>query len=241
MTSSKSIHAQWLIDIHEQISNNMITYGDACSEAIIEDNGNLVKRKIDPRTLKKAFEINNLPIPSTKPGRVNKQITEEVHQKIGGVRSKIKLGVSKTYERIIADAKPEDDKISQRTVYTAFKAREILECTMDPDPVKKFTTRYESESCDGIWHTDIHFFGYNNIVYLDDKSRKVVSWSQLEDKSSNQTKQSLEKSIRKGIVPGVIWTHCGKEFRGQFEGFMVENQIQHQTTEPYSPQQNGKN
>ena len=243
MTVSKRIHLPWLHEIHDKLTHDQITYDDACSEAIYEENEELVTRKINKRTLKRAFEINNMPIPEKKPGRAKKQIPEAAFKQIDSIRSKITLGVSKTYERIIADADLEDPSISFRAVYSAFQDMEILEYTMKPEPVKKFTTRYESEKCDGIWHTDIHFFSETRspiIVYLDDKSRYIVSWSQLENKSSEQTKQSLEKAIRNGRAPGVIWTDCGSEFRGQFETYLMENNIQHQTTEPNSPQQNGK-
>ena len=243
MTAELEIHLPWLIDIHSQLMSNSITYDSATNEAVIEHNGELYIRAIDRRTLKRAFKQHNLQIPTPKPGRIKQKIPDDVIHQIDDVQKKIKIGVCKTHERIVADAAPEDVSFSKRTVYEVFKQKEILTYVIEPKPVKLFNTRYEAEKCDGIWHCDIHFFGSDNIpiiAFLDDKSRYSTSWSQLKNKSSEETKASLVKAFEKGRIPGVVWTDCGTEFRGEFERFLHQNLIQHQTTEPYSPQQNGK-
>ena len=100
MSIAEQIYVPWLIDVHNKICSNQMGYEEACAEAVIEDNDQLILRKIDQRTLKKSFNLHKLPVPKRQRGRPKTHVSEEVMKKVEDIRGKITIGVNKTYERI---------------------------------------------------------------------------------------------------------------------------------------------
>ena len=241
MNIPETIHLPWLLD--HLICNNQMTIDEAAAEAIIFDGSNMIIRKIDRKTLKRCFVFHNLPLPKRKPGSIQRPAPAEVVGKVDIIRSKIQIGVDKTYERLIADSSPHDKHILHSDVYKAFIEKGHLAYTVDPKKPKLFNSRYESELINGMWHTDLHFFGEDNlqiIAFQDDKSRFITYWSTMADKSSQTTSKTLQKALEIAGTPSIVWANCWAEFHGQFEQLLVARNILHQKTNPYFPQQNGK-
>jgi transposase InsO family protein len=107
--------------------------------------------------------------------------------------------------------------------------------------------RYVACQKDLIWHTDLHEVRNNPearyiIGYIDDASRVMQYWDFLRDKTSASVRATLMQALNRtnAARPYLIWSDNGGEYMGAFDQFLSEQGIRHWTTEPYSPQQNGK-
>ena len=154
-----------------------------------------------------------------------------------------KMGSTKVYETIVARS-VEDvilKTISHRAVYNTMKSEGLLKYSKGT-PAKKVTRcRYEANYADLIWHTDLHMFnGAYLMAFIDDFSRYIVHYEIITSKNAIVTSNVLKRAIEKGNIPFSVWTDNGGEFKAEFQGILIQNNIRKVLTQPYTPQQNGK-
>ena len=114
---------------------------------------------------------------------------------------------------------------------------------------KPFHTVHRSTESLGLIHTDLRDFKslptrggkkyfitfiddymrYCNVYLLNSKDEAITSFIKYKTEVENQ----LNKKIK------ILRSDRGREYESPFEQFCAENGIIHQTTTPYSPQQNG--
>jgi putative transposase len=76
---------------------------------------------------------------------------------------------------------------------------------------------------------------------MDDARRYIVGYALLIDKTAQTTTNALLDTLGKGLVPRVMGSDNGGEFRGTlFMTALNQFGIRAWYTDPYTPQQNGK-
>lgn len=110
--------------------------------------------------------------------------------------------------------------------------------------------RYVAKYAGQAWHTDLHFTEkyldedfkqYYLIAYIDDRSRKIVHYELLEQKTMELTAESLINALDKCNKPKTIIIDNGKEFVGKtFKNALKTRKIQCHCVTPYTPEENGK-
>jgi transposase InsO family protein len=79
------------------------------------------------------------------------------------------------------------------------------------------------------------------IGFLDDRSRLIVYYEVLPDKTMHSTAQALRCALNENPKPYKLTSDNGTEFTGHdFQEVLQEAEIIHWRTIPYTPEQNGK-
>jgi transposase InsO family protein len=79
-------------------------------------------------------------------------------------------------------------------------------------------------------------------AFIDDKSRKIISYWFFTDKNVVSTAIALENTEQIPNNPEVfgIWTDNNTEFKGEFAQLLKQKSIKAVKTLPYNPEQKGK-
>jgi transposase InsO family protein len=114
---------------------------------------------------------------------------------------------------------------------------------------RHFDARYVGQ----LWHTDLHqlhpeknppgggLHDQHLIVFLDDRSRYVIYYEVLDDKTMKSTSQALRTALDLFPKPHQLTSDNGGEFTGRdFQAILDAEGIGHWLTAPYTPQHNGK-
>ena len=75
---------------------------------------------------------------------------------------------------------------------------------------------------------------------IDDYSRKILGAEELRDCTAKSCKKILKKTIEDFGTPFCVWSDNGSETKAEFHKFLIKHGINHVTTRPHCPQQNGK-
>jgi transposase InsO family protein len=128
-------------------------------------------------------------------------------------------------------------------LYTERHAAEIP----DEHP-NRFVARYVGQ----VWHTDLHNLKpekmpdgrtgkYYLIAFIDDRSRYLLYYEVLSDKTMTSTARALDTALQLYPVPYELTTDNGAEFVGsEFQDVLTGAGVSNWRTRPYTPQQNGK-
>ena len=202
----------------------------------------VIYKKIARNTLKSHFESAGIKF-DRHTGRPVKPVYDQVKEQIVSYQRETKMGSTKVYETIVAHS-IEDmllRTISHRMVYNTMRNEGLLKYTRGA-PVGKVTRcRYEANYADLIWHTDLHVFhGAYLIAFIDDFSRFIVHYEIITTKNAIVTSNVLKRALEKVNIPFSVWSDNGGEFKAEFHGVLIQNNIRKVLTEPYTPQQNGK-
>lgn len=110
--------------------------------------------------------------------------------------------------------------------------------------------RYIAKYAGQAWHTDLHyskkyadenFHQYYLIAFIDDRTRKILHYEVLPDKSMKSTSSALENALMKYSPPKSMIIDNGKEFTGaDFQKVLKNYGVKSHTITPYTPQENGK-
>jgi hypothetical protein len=197
------------------------------------------------KTLKLHFERANFPI-KTKSGPLCRSNREEIERRLEFLRNGLGLDVG--YKRAAESIVHPGQDPPYGPVYS-------LMCHPEPKPEKLtnlHTHRFHAKYVDYLWHTDLHQLsstvdkqGNTHILYMiafmDDASRFITGYSLLRGKTAQTTAEALREVLRIGMVPAVLGSDNGGEFRGRmFTDLLIEYQIKPWYGQPYTPQQNGK-
>ena len=241
------VQTEWLLKTAADIEQGVTTINSACQSVPVvqKRKGNFstyIYKRLSRYTLIEVFERNGIKV-DRKSGRLQKPIYEQVKQQIMNVCSETKMGSTKTYETIVARSVGNAilKTVSHRMVYNTMKQENLLKFSREPQTPKVTRCRYEANYADLIWHTDLHIFnGAYLIAFIDDYSRYIVYWEIITSKDAITTSNVLSKALADNNRPFSIWTDNGGEFKGEFYGVMIRNNIKKVLTDPYTPQQNGK-
>lgn len=117
--------------------------------------------------------------------------------------------------------------------------------TDDEDHPNRYVARYINQA----WHTDLHyleklpeenFIQKYLIAFIDDRSRKIIHYQILDQKTSIFAMNALANAFQKESPPKTMIMDNGAEFQGPFEDLLHRNNVEIKKTLPYTPQQNGK-
>ena len=107
-------------------------------------------------------------------------------------------------------------------------------------------TKYSGQT----WHTDLHYFKkytdenvhqYYLIAFFDDRTRRILHYEVLSDKSMESTSSALENVLIKYSPPKSMIIDNRKEFTGKDLQRVLENYgVESHTITHYTPQENGK-
>jgi putative transposase len=138
--------------------------------------------------------------------------------------------------------------VSSRTVSKVFKEHELFGSQRHAPAQhgKRFVARYFGQ----LWHTDLHYYRVEPgedlqylIAFIDDRSRAIIHWELLADRTMISTSNALERALatQNDVVQYMMTIENGGEFVGEdFQRTLKEHGIQQWRTEPYTPEQNGK-
>lgn len=182
-------------------------------------------------------------------GRPKNDISIDVNNYIKNYTSKANVGYKKLTK--ISQRDPNSPKdITEWKVRKVYEKEDLYVFLHEykPDPKQlhphAFVARYVGQA----WHTDLHYLEILNnesqkylIAFLDDRSRKIVHYEILDDKSSIATSNALLNALSKNLKPKMIIFDNGKEFVSeQFLRILNNNNIEYHRTHPYTPEENGK-
>ena len=118
-----------------------------------------------------------------------------------------------------------------------------------PDDSQDHPIRYVARYVNQAWHTDLHYLEKlpeeGNvqkylIAFIDDRSRKIIHFEILDEKTSIKAMNALAAAFQKESPPKTMIMNNVTEFRGPFEGLLKKHNVEIRRTLPYTPQQNGK-
>ena len=121
-------------------------------------------------------------------------------------------------------------------------------------PKSDHNNRFEAPFANQLWHTDLHYFKENDsdekwkylIAFIDDRTRKILYFELLDDKSATSVSAALQKALSAVIeetnqAPHTIVTDNGKEFvNEEFNNILNCFGVRHHRTHPYTPEENVK-
>lgn len=229
----------WLAESRNRILRNEATISDIIKNAELSDPNEV--RSIGRQTYEDAVKYYGLePISS---GRRKAEYDEiAISDIIIDYRQKsIKVGITKTYKMIKRDYP--NVNISLEVIHDIYQKYGWLSKTFKK--TKKNRCRYEALLCNGIWHVDVHYPNQDpdNYVYgiIDDKSRFIIGLSLIQSKTASVCADLFQQAITKYGPPAICWSDNGGENIGNvFRRMLQDNGVGYITTEPYTPQQNGK-
>ena len=114
----------------------------------------------------------------------------------------------------------------------------------------KHPNHYFARYAKPVWHTELHYlttlksenyFQVYLIVFIDDRTRKILYEKILPYKSSYCTSRALKTALETNDPPKYVITDNGKEFISQdFVNVLNDYNIELLTNHPYTPEENGK-
>jgi hypothetical protein len=225
----------------EQVNSGELTVEEAASRASDSD---MEEYPVSVRTFKRFCKRRGIEL-KPKRGRPVKGINPELRKHVEQLFEERRVGRCLMTQILLE----EGIDVTEWEVHKIYQASNLYTHSIDTEK-QPHTSQYEALQKNLIWHTDLHdlVVDYEEgqskhiIAFMDDGSRKIVGWKLLQDKNSKTVTKVLEKILQtpKQQKPYTIWTDNGKEFLGEFKTYLRKKRINHNFTQPYSPQQNGK-
>ena len=193
------------------------------------------------------FQHLHRTLPPKNKGRPIQLVPKNIKNDILEFHSKFPAG----YKRTFASIAKKHPCISEYKVRIVFEEFGLFQYEKEYLEKNDNFLRYVAKYANQIWHTDLHFSkkkfskkkGESTILigFLDDRTRKILHCTPINDKSTISTTNELVKVLEKFFHPNKLVTDNGKEFVSElFSQKLEENGIKHWKTIPYHPQQNGK-
>jgi transposase InsO family protein len=192
------------------------------------------------------YADNKLTPPKVKRGRPTKRVRDFVAEAVLTYREKFRVGYQRTTEGLARNREHPID-VSEAMVRKIFE-----DCNLflyereekEPSHLKRFAAKF----CGQLWHTDLHYWLKQPeqlylIAFIDDRTRLIMHYEVLEDKTMDSTAEALERALNQPEFPNpyMITIDNGGEFVGEkFQAVLENNGIRQWRTRPYTPEQNGK-
>lgn len=186
---------------------------------------------------------------SIKPGRPPETIYQTEYDFVNQYKQNFNVGYQRLYQ--VTNQKTECPK-----TLTEWKTRKIFDFDDLYVNGSEFKVpnlheeRYIAKYAGQAWHTDLHysekyadehFYQFYLIAFIDDRTRKVLHYEVLPDKTMQSTSLALENAFQKYNPPKTVISDNGKEFTGKdFQDKLKEYGVESHTTSPYTPEENGK-
>lgn len=220
----------WISVYHELVQSNLISQKDAAKILGIR-----------PTNLKKIWNERGL---ESKPvGRPLKKISITLVEEVINYKKKFNVG----YQRCCKVMKRKGFKTSEYEIQTIFEKEGLFNYEIEFKNSEENRKNYVAKFVNQLWHTDLHEVTVEGqkkylIAFLDDRSKFIIHYSILEDKSMISTSNALIEAIQKvSQRPARLIIDNGTEFIGHiFQDILKKNHIKDWRIEPYTPQQNGK-
>jgi transposase InsO family protein len=176
------------------------------------------------------------------------QITDEVIEEVRAFRKEIGVGVQKTTvmlrnrRRLLGLP-----ALSERQMRELFRTHDLWTGVARPaaKPAEHLSN-YVAQFVGAIWHVDlkgpIFVDGVRGFLFclIDDRSRFIVHIGFIERKTAENTCEQLRLAIEKWGPPYKLVRDGGREFWAEFQHSLEGMGVRIWTTNPYSPEQNGK-
>ena len=183
-----------------------------------------------------------------KCGRPRNGITQEEYLYVKAYKENANVG----YKTMAIVAKRDPTAPKSLTLWKCkciFDQYALYSFTRAHKEKKEHTNRFVAKYVNQAWHTDLHYLErlpeenneqYYLIAFIDDRSRLIIHYQILEQKTSILAMNSLAAALAKGGVPKTMIMDNGTEFCGPFEELLQRNNIEIHKTHPYTPEENGK-
>lgn len=224
----ENIDIELLQAIHTLYINNQISQKEAAKRLHMRES-----------RLKLLFTENNLKL--KKQGRQPVSIDPVIVQEVINYVQIYRKGYKTTSFRLKMMFPQLTESMTKR-IYEEFNLFKYKK----PKKEKIYRIRYLALFANQIWHTDLHYCTLNGelkylIIFLDDRTRFIVYYEILQNKSMQSTSRALRNALNRFNAPECLVSDNGLEFIGfQFQQVLQEYGIRHWTTQPYNPEQNGK-
>lgn len=238
-----TVNRDWLVSVIPQIESHAMPLRDACAQARIGLSGDLVEH-ISPGLFYNALEYYGLEMNCSlgRPPHRASELDPVLPIITEYRRQGLAIGVTKMFH-LLKQERPEAN-YSYRMIWYAYQENNWLRAAAVRG-VQEVRCRYECLTVNGIWHADIHYISHIPGCYvygiIDDKSRYLTGLYLITSKDSKTVSEKLEESIRKYGPVGFLWTDNGGEnVGGPTKAVMEREAVALLTTQPCTPQQNGK-
>ena len=249
------------IDVHKDVLDNFGNQLDLLSKADIiklktlMEAGIVTRRDICSRfkcsnsKIPKIFEKFDIQYPKLKKGRNPKCINPKVVDAILDYTKKFRVG----YQRMTDVLLRKGFEVTQHQVKKIYENEGLYLFEKEYEPDNVHDLRFVAPFVNQIWHTDLHYLEKKEgdeqrylISFIDDRSRKILYFEVLDDKTAQSTSAALKRAIDSVVeetnhAPHTIVTDNGKEFVAhEFESILNQYHIKHHKTHPYTPEENAK-
>lgn len=236
-----TINLAGLQNIAEAISNGDITIKNASQNVPFNTPFGVRFFSVPESTLRFYFNTNKINY-SARLGRPQNTVSSKNEEIILYFHHELNSGETVTYHSV----KAKFPSITSYEVHQTFLKYNLYSFKKEQKNEKR-RCRYEALFVCQIWHADIHIFTDANMdqhllyAIIDDKSRFIVGFDILSNKTQLETKRVLQSAISNYGPPAIMWTDNGGENKGdQMLAYLKEQRIYPHFTFPHNPQQNGK-
>ena len=234
---------------------NMISFDDFCKIDQKLRNGEISIRALCKQfrcghsQIKKIYKKFNLQYPDLSAGKKCQPLSEEIAQKVHDYLQRFKVG----YQRMTSTLKRMGySNVTEYQVRNLYEKEGYYLYEKEYKPKSDHNNRFEAPFANQLWHTDLHYFKENDsdekwkylIAFIDDRTRKILYFELLDDKSAISVSAALQKALSVVIEersPHTIVTDNGKEFvNEEFSNILNCFGVRHNRTHPYTPEENAK-
>ena len=218
-----------------------------------------MEEKMSIRAIKKRFHVGdqnarlihqklygNIPVsPGRPPATINENEYNFVHQ--------YKKDFNVGYQRLsnIRNQRPDfPNGLTEWKIRKIYDYDDIYVYGSEFKTKNSHEQRYVAKYAGQAWHTDLHysekyedesFWQFYLIAFIDDRTRKIVHYEVIPDKTMLSTSKALENAFIKNFLPKTVIIDNGKEFTGsEFQDVLKRYGVESHAVSPYTPQENGK-
>lgn len=236
----EDIDKDWLQSTASKITSGQTTLKKECKNAkFIIKNSLSIIYPISENSLRRAFRFYNIDY-SAKKGPAEKEIPIDITFNVIKYYLLLKCGETVTYHSM----KAANEDVTLYQVRKVFQENNLYKYKKPQDEKPKTRCTYQAKYVNQIWHADIHYLEKNKLYLysiIDDRSRFIVGYEVIVEKSADQCKRILENAIQTYGKPAIMWTDNGGENTAdKMMGFLKTNRIYPVFITPGNPQQNGK-
>ena len=234
---------------------DFLSKADIIKLKILMETGMVSRRDICSRfkcsnsTIPKIFKKFNIEYPKLRKGRRPKDVDQIIVNAILEYTTKFRVG----YQRMTDVLSRKGFEITQNQVKTINEIEGLFLFEKEYKPDDAHDLRFVAPFVNQIWHTDLHYLEKREgdeqkylISFIDDRSRKIIYFEVLDDKTAQSTSAALKNAIdlilkETNHTPHTIVTDNGKEFVAEeFVSILNQHHIKHFKTHPYTPEENAK-
>jgi transposase InsO family protein len=180
-------------------------------------------------------------------GRPMKEITPTARERSMEYVGEYMVGCQRCFQSVSALGV----EVTERQMRRLFDEEDLWGAEADYKPPDLHQHRFVARYVGQIWHTDLHYLKREKdpgsatqrylIAFIDDRSRYVLYWEILSDKTMDSVARAFDAALRANPRPYSVTCDNGMKFVGEaFQDLLETQGVRNWRTQPYTPEQNGK-